>query len=167
MRVSRFVTISAIAFLACSDSTGIRLQGPSFMRAQIDGNPFSLDENDAFLWAVNGTTLIVQGLGGTIQSTGNRFIDIQVGDYRGPGTYALGETGNPGAISGGSYGAFDASGAPTQSFQTMGQHTGSLRILAEDTRSGTLVGTFQFSAISNIGGSDEVHITQGSFRIRH
>ncbi|HXO84964.1 MAG TPA: DUF6252 family protein [Gemmatimonadales bacterium] len=166
MRVSRFVAIAAVLCLACSDSTGIRLQGPSFMRAQIDGSPFSLDENDAFVWAVNGTMLMVQGLPGTIQPVGNQYIHMQVADYRGPGTYELEQDATPGANEG-IYGVFDGSFTPTASYQTLGQHKGSLRILAEDARSGTLVGTFEFSAISNMGGSSEVHITQGSFRIRH
>lgn len=167
MRFLRLVAISAVLCLACSDSTGISVQGPSFMRARIDGSPFVLEEHDSFLWTVNGTTLVVQGLPGTLAPAGNQYFDIQVGNYRGPGQYPLEETTAPGAISAGFYGVFDGLGVPTQSFQTMGEYKGSVRIIAEDTTSGTIVGTFEFSAGATMGTPIEVHVTEGSFRIRH
>lgn len=136
------------------------------MRARIDGKLFSLDDHDAFLWAVNGTALVVQAVPGTLGLAGNQWINIQIGNYRGPGAYALEETTNPGPISAGSYGVIAGQPPVTvQSFSTMGPYKGSVRIIAEDTTLGAIVGTFEFSAGASTG-TGEVHITQGSFRIR-
>ena len=129
MRSVRLVAISAAVCLACSDSTGLSVQGPSFMRAHIDGNLFSLDDHDALLWTVNGTTLILQGLPGTLAPGGNPWIHIQVGNYRGPGTYALEETTNPGDVSEGSYGVIAGQPpVPIQTFQTMGPRSEERRV---------------------------------------
>src|SRR6266478_3829400 len=98
MRVLRFAVVSAL-LLACSDSTGISLQGPSFVRVRLDGRPISWGEQDSFLWVVNGRTLVVQAVPGALLAAGNRIIGFQIGDYRGPGTYALEENTTPGPVS--------------------------------------------------------------------
>ena len=167
MRALRFAVLSSLC-LACSDATGISLQGPSFMSVRIDCSPFSWGEQDSFLWVVNGPTLLVQAVPGTLLPTGNRMIGFQIGDYRGPGTYTLEENTTPGPVSDAFYEVW-AGGqppVPTQSFQTMGPYTGSVRIIAVDTTRGTLVGTFEFAAAATVG-TDVVHITEGSFRIHH
>src|SRR5438046_936112 len=55
MRALRVVAIASIVCLACSDSTGLTLQGSPFMRARIDGRPFSLQESDVLSWGWGGT----------------------------------------------------------------------------------------------------------------
>jgi len=164
MRVLRFAVVSAL-LLACSDSTGISLQGPSFVRVRLDGRPISWGEQDSFLWVVNGPTLVVQAVPGALLAAGNRIIGFQIGDYRGPGTYALEENTTPGPASDAFYEVWAGQPrAPRRSFQTMGPYTGSVRIIAVDTTRGTLVGTFEFSAAATLG-TGVVHITEGSFRI--
>jgi hypothetical protein len=135
------------------------------MRALIDGRPLALDDNDSFLWALHDTTLMLQALPGTMSST-NPYVIIDIGRYHGPGTYSLEETPPGSAVSGGIYGLYDVAGAPIQLFQTTGAYRGSIHVTAEDTATHTLVGTFQFSAVSTYGAPGEVHITAGSFRIR-
>jgi uncharacterized protein DUF6252 len=164
MRVLRFAVVSAL-LLACSDSTGISLQGPSFVRVRLDGHPIFWGEQDSFLWVVNGPTLVVQAVPGTLLPANNRMIGFQIGDYRGPGTYALEENTTPGPVSDAFYEVWAGQPlVPTQSFQTMGPYTGTVRIIAVDTTRGTLVGTFEFSAAATLG-TGVVHITEGSFRI--
>ena len=142
------------------------------MRARIDGRFFRLQEGDVLSWGWGGTVgglLVVQGLPGTIApDSSNQFIYIQVGAYTGPGTYQLeGSRNVTPAVNAANYGLFDGNGTPTQSFETGGQYTGSVRIIAVDTTSGTITGTFAFSAAATLGPAGEVHITEGSFRIRH
>ena len=165
MRTLRLVATTAVLCLACSDSTGISVEGPQFMRAFIDGRPLALDDNDSFLWALHDTTLMLQGLPGTMSST-NPYIIIDIGRYHGPGTYSLAETPPGSAMSVGMYGLYDVAGAPIQRFQTTGAYMGSITVTAEDSATLTLVGTFQFSAVSTYGAAGEAHITAGSFRIR-
>src|SRR5881396_2048928 len=151
MRALRVVAIASIVCLACSDSTGLTLEGSPFMRARIDGRPFSLQESDVLSWGWGGTLggfLSVQGLPATLAPDSNEFIYIQVGAYSGPGTYTLDGSRNV---------------TPTQSFETGGQYTGSIHIIAVDTTSGTIIGTFAFSAAATFGPAGEVHITEGSF----
>jgi hypothetical protein len=164
MRSLRLVAISAFC-LACSDATGISVQGPSFLRAKVDGRPLAFDENDSFVWSVNGTILILQAVPGTMLPAANPVIGFQVGHYQGPGTYVLEVTADPGPITEGWYGVVDGSGTPLGSFATVNGSRGSIRIVAEDTTLGSIVGTFEFSASSMTTGG-EIHITQGSFRIR-
>ena len=164
MRVLRFAVVSAL-LLACSDSTGISLQGPSFVRVRLDGRPISWGEQDSFLWVVNGPTLVVQAVPGALLAAGNRIIGFQIGDYRGPGTYALEENTTPGPVSDAFYEVWAGQPpVPTQNFQTMGPYTGSVRIIAVDTTRRTIVGTFEFSAAATLG-TGVVHLTEGSFRI--
>jgi hypothetical protein len=165
MRALHLAVLSALC-LACSDSTGISLQGPSFMRVRVDGTVVSWDEQDSFLWVVNGPTLVVQAVPGTLLPADNRMIGLQIGHYRGPGTYALEQNTTPGPVSDAFYSVY-AGGqppVPTQSFATMGPYTGSVRIIAVDTTRATIVGTFEFSAAATVG-TGVVHITEGSFRI--
>lgn len=164
MRSLRLVAISAIC-LACSDATGISVQGLSFLRAKVDGSPLAFDENDSFLWTVNGTTLVLQAVPGTMLPTENPVIGFQIGHYAGPGTYVLEQTPDPGPVTDGWYGILDGSGRTLDGFATTNGSKGSIRIVAEDTTLGSIVGTFEFSA-SSLMTSGEVHITQGSFRIR-
>jgi len=164
MRALPLAVLSALC-LACSDSTGISLQGPSFMRVRVDGSPVSWGEQDSFLWGVNGPTLLVQALPGTLLPADNRVIGFQIGDYRGPGTYVLEQNTTPGPVSDAFYEVWAGQPpVPTQSFQTMGPYTGSVRIIAVDTTRRTIVGTFAFSAAATMG-TGVVHLTEGSFRI--
>ena len=55
MRALRVGAIASIVCLACSDSTGLTLEGSPFMRARIDGRPFSLQESDVLSWGWGGT----------------------------------------------------------------------------------------------------------------
>src|SRR5947208_1173385 len=55
MRALRVVAIASIVCLACSEPTGLTLEGPPFMRARIDGRPFSLQEGDVLSWGWSGT----------------------------------------------------------------------------------------------------------------
>ncbi len=172
MRALRVVAIASIVCLACSDSTGLTLEGSPFMRARIDGRPFSLQEGDVLSWGWSGTLgafLSVHGLPATLApDSSNEFIYIQVGAYNGPGTYTLDGSRNvTPAVNAANYGLFDANVTTTHSFETGGQYTGSIRIIAVDTTSGTIIGTFAFSAGATFGPAGEVHITEGSFRIRH
>ena len=171
MRALHVVAIASIACLACSDSTGLSVDGPPFMRARVDGRSFSLQEGDVLSWGWSGTVgsiLVVQGLPATLAPDSNEFIYIQVGAYAGPGTYTLEGSRNVSpAINAANYGLFDGNGTPTQSFETGAQYTGSIRIIAVDTTSGTIIGTFAFSAGATFGPAGQVHITEGSFRIRH
>ena len=171
MRALRVGAIASIVCLACSDSTGLTLEGSPFMRARIDGRPFSLQESDVLSWGWGGTLggfLSVQGLPATLAPDSNEFIYIQVGAYNGPGTYTLDGSRNvTPAVNAANYGLFDGNVTPTQSFETGGQYTGSIHIIAVDTTSGTIIGTFAFSAAATFGPAGEVHITEGSFRIRH
>jgi len=172
MRALRVVAIASIVCLACSDPTGLTLEGPPFMRARIDGRPFSLQEGDVLSWGWSGTLgafLSVHGLPATLApDSSNEFIYIQVGAYNGPGTYTLDGSRNvTPAVNAANYGLFDANVTTTHSFETGGQYTGSIRIIAVDTTSGTIIGTFAFSAGATFGPAGEVHITEGSFRIRH
>ena len=164
MRSLRLAVISAVC-LACSDATGIGVQGPSFLRANVDGRPLAFDENDSFVWGLNGTILILQAVPGTMLPAANPVIGFQVGNYQGPGTYVLEANTNPGPITEGWYGVLDGSGSPLASFATINGSKGSIRIVAEDTTLGSIVGTFEFSASALTTGG-EIHITQGSFRIR-
>jgi hypothetical protein len=83
------------------------------------------------------------------------------------GTYTLNGSRNATpAVNAAEYGLFDGNGTPTQEFETGGQYTGSIHIIAVETTSGTIIGTFAFSASATLGPSGEVHITNGSFRIR-
>ena len=80
MRALRVVAIASIVCLACSDSTGLTLEGSPFMRARIDGRPFSLQEGDVLSWGWGGTLggfLSVQGLPATLAPDSNEFIYIQ------------------------------------------------------------------------------------------
>jgi len=164
MRALRLAVLPALC-LACSDSTGISLEGPSFMRVQVDGSPVSWGEQDSFLWGMYGPTLLVHAVPGTLGPADSRVIGFQIGNYRGPGTYALEETTTPGPVSGAFYSIYAVQPpALTQNFQTIGPYTGSVRIIAADTTSGTIVGTFEFSA-AQTPGTGVVHITDGSFRI--
>jgi len=172
MRVIRVVAIASVC-LACSDSTGLSLDGPSFMRARIDGAFFSLEEaqQDVLRWGWSGNAgafLYVQGLPNTIAPDSNKYIYMQVGAFTGPGTYTLtGSRNTIPAVNAALYGLFDSNVTPTQEFQTGGQYTGTLRIIAVDTTSGTIIGTFAFSASATLGPAGEAHITDGSFRLRH
>ena len=171
MHAVRVVAIASIVCLACTDSTGLSLKGPPFMRARIDGRFFSLEEGDVLRWGWSGTPgayLYVQGLPATVAPDSNEYIYIQVGAYNGPGTYTLDGTRNTvPADNAATYGLFDGNVTPTQEFETGGQYTGSIHIIAVDTTSGTIIGTFAFSAAATLGPAGEVHITEGSFRIRH
>jgi len=111
----------------------------------------------------------VHGLPATLApDSSNEFIYIQVGAYNGPGTYTLDGSRNvTPAVNAANYGLFDGNVTTTHSFETGGQYTGSIRIIAVDTTSGTIIGTFAFSAGATFGPAGEVHITEGSFRIRH
>jgi hypothetical protein len=143
------------------------------MRARIDGRSFSLEEGerDVLRWDWSGNVpgfLYVQGLPRTIAPDSNRFIYMQVSAFTGPGTYTLtGSLNTIPAANAAKYGLFDANVTPTQEFETGGQYTGTLRIIAVDTTSGTIIGTFAFSAGATLGPAGEAHITDGSFRIRH
>ena len=112
MRALRLALLSTLC-LACSDSTGISLQGPSFMRVRVNGSPVSWGEQDSFLWGVNGPALVVQAVPGTLLPAGNRVIGFQIGDYRGPGTYALEQNTTPGPVSD----AFTKSGRASPPFR--------------------------------------------------
>src|SRR5439155_10996598 len=124
MRALRVVAIASIVCLACSDSTGLTLEGSPFMRARIDGRPFSLQESDVLSWGWGGTLggfLSVQGLPATLAPDSNEFIYIQVGAYNGPGTYTLDGSRNvTPAVNAANYGLFDGNVTPTQSFETGG-----------------------------------------------
>jgi hypothetical protein len=124
MRALHVVAIASIACLACSDSTGLSVEGPPFMRARVDGRSFSLQEGDVLSWGWSGTVgaiLVVQGLPAALAPDSNEFIYIQVGAYTGPGTYTLEGSRNVSpAINAANYGLFDGNGTPTQSFETGG-----------------------------------------------
>ena len=168
MPTLRVVAIAAILSLACTDSTGLSLDGPSFMRARIDGRFFSLEQQDSFLWDRSATMLFVRGMPGTLTETDNQVIYMQVTGYHGPGTYPLDSSLNAsgGAFSAAKYGVFANDGVPVppENFETGGRYRGSIRVIAEDTA--TIVGTFEFSAGSTTG-TGEVHVTGGSFRLHH
>jgi hypothetical protein len=169
----RVIAVAAIACLACSDSTGsgLGLDGPSFMRARIGEHPFLLQEGNVLRWGwsrTDGALLYVQGLPKTLAPDGNEFFYIQVGAYTGPGTYTLdGSRNTIPAENAGEYGQFDGNGTPTQEFETGGEYTGSIRIIAVDTTSGTITGTFAFSARATLGSGGAVQVTEGSFRIKN
>lgn len=170
MRAPGVLAVSALVALACTDSTGPDLQGPSFARALINGSPWSIDDQGSFLWWVTAdSALSVQTGPGTASPTGYRAIGFQVGHYRGPGTYPLAETVYPGPVSSGYYDVFAVlagpSLVPAYSFQTGGVYKGTVRIIAVDTTLRAIVGTFEFTAGAP-NGNAVVHITQGSFRIR-
>ena len=171
MHALRVVAVASIACLACSDSTGLSVEGPPFMQARIDGHPFALQEGDVLSWGWSGNPgafLYVQGLPATVAPDGNEYIYIQVGAYSGPGTYTLDGTRNTvPPDNAATYGLFDGNVTPTQEFETGGQYTGSLHIIAVDTTSGTIIGTFAFSANATLGPAGQVNVTEGSFRIRH
>lgn len=163
MRSLRLVAIASLVFLACSDSTGLGLEGPSFLRAWIDGRLVALGEDDSYLLASNATMIQVQALTGTLMPAGSPYIVIQISNYQGPGTYQLGDYSTVGGWA--QYGI--VSGTPpavVQSFGTTAQYTGSVHIIAADTVAGLIAGTFEFSALAT-SGTGTVHITQGSFRI--
>jgi hypothetical protein len=103
---------------------------------------------------------------GVVTPTGFRAIGFEIGHFRGPGTYPLEETVNPGTISAGYYDVFAGQPpVPVSSFETGGPYKGVVRIVAVDTTLRTIVGTFEFVAGAT-PGTGVVHITQGSFRIR-
>jgi len=141
------------------------------MRARMKVRPFSLQERDVLSWGWGGTLggfRSVQGLPATLAPDSNELIYIQVGAYNGPATYTLDGSRNvTPAVNAANYGLFDGNVTTTQSFETGGQYTGSIHIIAVDTTSGTIIGTFAFSAAATLGPAGEVHITEGSFRIRH
>jgi len=167
MRSFRLIAIvAAIACLACPDSpTDLTLEGPAFLRARIDGRSFSVEEGDVLDWGwtgIPGESMNLRGYPAPSATT-NEWINIQLGAYDGPGTYVLdGNLNvNPPENSAG-YGV-TANGVTTRRFETGGQYTGSLQIIAADTI--TIVGTFTFSGGATLGPAGEAHITQGSFRL--
>src|SRR3989442_11680042 len=151
MRALRVVAIVSIVCLACSDPTGLTLEGPPFMRARIAGRPFSLQEGDVLSWGWSGTRgafLSVHGLPATLApDSSNEFIYIQVGAYNGPGTYTLDGSRNvTPAVNAANYGLFDGIVTPTQSFETGGQIKCSVHIIAVESTSVTTIGTFSFQS---------------------
>lgn len=163
LRPLRFLAIAAV--LSCSDSTGISLEGPSFMHALVDGRPFVLGAQDSFVWSENNGSLNLAAVPETLSAASNPAIYLYVRYYQGPGTYALQQLPVPGNFGIGEYAVYDRAGAPIARYQTVGPYTGSIHIIADDSVSGTIVGTFQFSATATYATTGEVHVTAGSFRI--
>ena len=162
MRSLRCVAIASLV-LACSDSTGIGLDGPSFLRAWVNGKLVSLGNEDSYLWSYYGPEMQVQALRGTLVPAGNPYIMIAINSYHGPGTYPLGDYSTVGGWA--QYGI--VSGDPpgvSQSFGTTSQYKGSVRIVAADTAAGVITGTFEFSALAT-SGTGTVQVTGGSFRV--
>src|SRR2546426_11972586 len=126
MRALRVVAIASIVCLACSDSTGLTLEGSPFMRARIDGRPFSLQESDVLSWGWGGTLggfLSVRGLPAALGPDRNEFIYIPGGAYNGPGTYTLDGSRNvTPAVNAANYGPFGGHVTPTQTLETGGRY---------------------------------------------
>lgn len=165
VRTRRLLALSSLVLLACSDAT-LGLDGPEFMRARVDGIPFSLGEADGYFFEVVGTTLKLEARPTALALTANPDIFVQIGTYHGPDTYPLGDSSSLGNFAQYLLLSGDPPLLVEQRFHTTGQYTGSIRIIAQDTPyvTSTLVGTFQFAAVSTRDTS-EVQITEGSFRI--
>ena len=164
----RLLASAALLCLACTNSTGLSLDGPSFIRARVDGHFFSVEEGHVLSWGwvgYPGTFLSLNGQR-TAAPDSNAYIYFQIGAFNGPGTYTLdGTTNTIPAQNAALYGLFDGNVSPTREFETGGQYTGSITISAMDST--TIVGTFTFSAGATLGPAGDVHLTHGSFRVSH
>ena len=138
---------------ACSDGPTGSNDLP--FQAQIDGQAFVATNTD-FSVSNGGGRLLISGIRAV--GTGQRQVSVQLDNWNGPGTYALGAPAS-GAL--GFVTDRDASDNLLGNWETTAAAPGQVVVTSFDATGHTIKGTFSFEVRSNTGQT--LSVTQGRF----
>lgn len=159
MKIFKFAFFSlmlATSLLSCKkDSNNNSATGNGTMTAKVDGASFTAGL--AVTATITATTPKVCAFAGT-GSDGQ--ININLGNYTGPGTYSIGSSSPTNAA------IYTLTASPFTAYSA-NMVLGSGTVTITSDTGGYLEGTFSFSASNNSGGTMVTkNVTDGSFRIK-
>lgn len=160
MKTMKLVLVAvalATFFSSCKKSSeDTAIVGNGFLNAKVDGAAFTST------LAVTGTITTGSPKVFAVAGTGsNGQINLNIGNYTGPGTYTIGASGAAGNA------AIYALTATPFTAYTANFVLGSGSIVVSAESGGYVEGTFSFSGKNNSGGSiTSKEITEGSFKVK-
>ena len=168
MTILRLVAMfGMVALIACDDPSGPTLDGPPFVTAIVDGEPWTVDTSGSLHSVLSGDT-VLNVFARKLDASGKIQESIEFSIHRVDtvGIYILSYDRNP--LNVGRYVIYSPSGEDARTFATVRGRTGFVHVTAFNPGSRAIAGTFGFEGLLlALEEGPVVVVSGGEFRVTY